>query len=161
MRGNLLKKKRYSVALLIIFLLSIIAADYYELFGATVEKKLSFAEILFRTLDEDTGTPIMEVGVRCFQKNNMNACARKESQRVGIVSVNIPVQRAIKSTLFFKKAEEIYKSIDPKINIMLIHQNYHNPTVSLLMEDIYSNKVTEQTVKMTPRAWPDNTVEEE
>ncbi len=138
-----------------------ITADYFELFGAKIEKRLSFSEIRFRTLDKESGAIVTDVGVRCFQKTNMNACTRKESHQFGVVSVNIPVQRAVKKTLLFKKAEEIYKSIDPKINIMLLHQNYYNPTVTLMMEDVYSNKISQQTVEMQPRVWAKSTQESE
>lgn len=77
-----------------------VVADYFALFGTTIEKKLEFSEIRIRTMDKDTGAIIMHVGVRCFQKNNMNACTRKESHKVGVVSVNIPVQRGIKKNNF-------------------------------------------------------------
>lgn len=129
---------------------AIVAADYFELFGTKIEKRLGFAEIRFRTLDKDTGSLITNVNVRCFQKNNMNACTKKESHQLGVVSVNIPVQRAVKKTLLFTKAEEIYKSIDPKIHIMLINNNYYKPTVTLNMDDVYSNRIDEQTVEMSP-----------
>lgn len=36
---------------------------------------------------------------------------------------------------------------------MLMHQNYHNPTKTILMEDVYSNRVIEYTIKMPPREW--------
>jgi hypothetical protein len=130
-----------------------VTADYFELFGTTVEKRLDFAEIRFRTLDKDTGGIVMNAGVRCFQKTNMNSCTLKDSHRVGVVSVNVPIQRAVKKTILFKKAEEIFKSIDPEINIMIIHNDYHNPTVKLAMEDLYSSNVIEQTIEMTPRDW--------
>jgi len=158
------KKKIKIFATIIMSALTIagafVTADYFELFGSKIENKLNFAEIRFRTLDKETRAIVSDVGVRCFQKQNMNACTRKESRQLGVVSVNIPIQRAVKKTLLFKKAEEIYKSIDPKINIMLLHQNYHNPTVTLMMEDIYSNNLGEQTVEMPPREWAEPTEEE-
>ncbi|MBL1142429.1 MAG: hypothetical protein HND53_10395 [Proteobacteria bacterium] len=162
----MMNKKTIKLSIIIILSLLLstgifVVADYYELFGSTIEKRLSFAEVRFRTLNKDTGAVVSDVGVRCFQKNNMNACTLKESHQLGIVSVNIPVQRAVKKTLLFKKAEEIYKSIDPKIHIMLGHQDYNNPTVTLLMEDVYSNNVGEQVVQMPPRDWGDSEPEEE
>lgn len=160
MNRKILKRSIFAVASIIAIVALFVVADYFELLGTTIEKQLSFTEIRMRTLNKNSGGPIMEVGVRCFQKNNMNACTRKESHRVGIISVNIPVQRAVKKTLFFKKAEEIYKSIDPKIHVMLIHQDYHSPTVSFLMEDIYSNNISEQVVEMKPRDWPEAEQEE-
>jgi hypothetical protein len=157
-------KKKIKIFATIIVAVIIIAgalvmADYFELFGSKIEKRLDFAEIRFRTLDKETGAVITDVGVRCFQKNNMNGCTRKDSRQLGVVSVNIPVQRAVKKTLLFKKAEEIYKSIDPKMNIMLMHQNYRNPIVTLMMDDVYSNKVDEQTVEMPPIDWGDSASE--
>lgn len=161
-----MNKKTVKIIVFIISFITIasglfVTADYFELFGTTVEKRLSFAEVRFRTIDADTGGIIMNTNVRCFQKNNMNACTLKDSHQVGVASVNIPVQRAVKKTLLFKKAEEIYKSIDPEINIMLIHGDYLSLTKVLLMEDLYSNKVTEQIVEMQPRDWSDSELEEE
>ncbi len=161
MNIKVIKTAIYVVASIIIISGLFVTADYFELFGTTVEKRLSFAEVRFRTVDAESKGLIMNAGVRCFQKNNMNACTLKNSHKVGIVSVNIPVQRAVKKTLLFKKAEEIYKSIDPKINIMIIHDDYYNPTVKLLMEDIYSNKLSEQLIEMTPRDWGDQENAEE
>ncbi len=140
---------------------ALVAADYFELFGSKIEKRLGFSEIRFRTLDKETGGIVTNVGVRCFQKQNMNACTRKESHQLGVVSVNIPIQRAVKKTLLFKKAEEIYKSIDPKVHVMLIHQNYYKQTVTLIMEDVYSNVVGEQTVEMSPIEWEGSESEHE
>lgn len=138
-----------------------VTADYYELFGFKVEKRLSFAEIRFRTIDKVTGNVIMNVaGVRCFQKTNNNSCTRKESNKVGVVSVNVPVQKAVKKTLLFKKAEEIYKSIDPEINIMIIHNDYYKPTIIMQMEEIYANSVIEKTIELAP-VIQDNSEQEE
>lgn len=127
---------------------SFFVADYFELFGSTIEKRLSFAEIRFRTLDKETGGVIMNAGVRCFQKNTNNACTLKNSHQVGVISVNVPIQKAVKKTLLFEKAEEIYKSIDPDINIMIIHNNYYKQTVTLAMEKLYTNSIIEKTIEM-------------
>lgn len=131
----------------------LVTADYYGLFGIKTKLKLDFVEVRFRTLNKETGALVFDVGVRCFQKNNMNACTRRESHRAGVVAVNIPVRRVIKSTLFFKKSEEIIKSADSKLHVMLMHQNYNNPTRTILLDDIYSKKQTEYTVEMPPREW--------
>jgi hypothetical protein len=150
------------VSALILFAVTFVVADYYEMFGATVEKRLSFSEIRFRTIDKETGGVIMNVtGVRCFQKTNNNSCTQKESHQVGVISVNVPVQKAVKKTLLFKKAEEIYKSIDPEINIMIIHNDYYKPTVIMKMEELYANSVIEKTIEMSPVVRDDPEPEEE
>lgn len=130
-----------------------VVADYFALFGTKLDLRLEFSEIRFRTLDEETGGIIMHVGVRCIQKGINNACTRRESHKVGVVLVQVPVQHVIKKTNLFKKEEEIVKTLDPKIHIMLIHQNYHSLSKTLLMEELYLNKVTEYEIKMTPRKW--------
>ena len=101
------------------------------------------------------------VGVRCFQKTNNNSCTRKESHQVGVVSVNVPIQKAVKKTLFFKKAEEIYKSVDPEINIMIVHNDYYKPTITLQMEELYTNSVIEKTIELSPVVDEDSESEEE
>jgi hypothetical protein len=146
-----IKPAVYAILIIIFASGLFVVADYYELFGSTVEKRLSFAEIRFRTIDKETGGIIMNVtGVRCFQKTNNNSCTRKESHQVGVVSVNVPVQKAVKKTLLFKKAEEVYKSIDPEINIMIVHSDYYKPTVIMKMEELYANSVIEKTIEMSP-----------
>jgi hypothetical protein len=143
----------YIVSFLILISGLFVTADYFSLFGTKLDVRLDFSEVRFRTLDADTGGVVMRVGARCTQKHIGNACTRRESHQVGVVSVHIPVQRVIKRTILFKKEEEIVKTLDPKIHIMLIHQNYSNPIKTLLMEDIYSNRVTEYVIKMSPIKW--------
>ncbi len=143
----------YIVSFLMFVSGSFVVADYFSLFGTKLDVRLDFSEVRFRTLDADTGGIVMHVGVRCTQKHIENACTRRESHQVGVVSVHIPVQRVIKKTILFKKEEEIVKTLDPKIHIMLIHQNYRNQIQTLLMEDLYSNKVTEYVIKMSPIKW--------
>ena len=160
-----MNKKVKIIILIVAFILlasaSFVAADYYEAFGFKVEKRLSFSEIRFRTLDKETGGVILDAGVRCFQKTNNNSCTLKDSHQVGVVSVNVPIQKAVKKTLLFKKAEEIYKSIDPNINIMIIHNDYYKETVQMKMEDLYVNSVIEKTIKLSQVVSDDLDVEEE
>ncbi len=132
---------------------SFVTADYFALFGTKKNLKLDFVEARFRTLDKETGALVFDVGVRCFQQNNMNACSRRDSHQAGVVSAHIPVRRLIESTLLFKKSEEIIKSADPELHVMLMHQNYYNPTKTILLDDIYSHKQIEYTVEMPPRKW--------
>lgn len=138
-----------------------VTADYFALFAEKQDVRIDFSEVRFRTVNADTGGLIMNVGVRCYQKNNMNACTRKDSHRVGIVSVHIPVRRVIKKTILFQKDAGIARTVDPEINIMLLHQNYDNPTKTLLMEDIYANKLTEYVIEMPPVAWEEEEVSNE
>jgi len=143
----------FSILSAVLFVGLFVAADYYSLFGTKTNLKLDFVEVRIRTLDADTGGLVLDAGVRCFQKNNMNACTRRDSHRAGIVSAHIPVRREIVSTYLFRKSEEIIKTVVPEIHIMLIHQKYNNQTMTILLEDVYANKVKEYSVQMPPGKW--------
>ena len=149
----MVKKVVYGVSAILALAVIFIIADYFALFGTSTKIKLDFVETNIRTIDAETGSLVFEVGVRCFQHKNDNACTRRESHRAGVVSVHIPVRRVIKKTLLFKKSEELIKAKDPKIHIMLIHQDYYNPTKTVLLDDIYTQKVIDYTVEMKPRQW--------
>jgi hypothetical protein len=136
-----------------------VTADYFALFGTKTILKLDFVEARFRTINKDTGALVFDVGVRCFQKNNMDACTRRESHQAGVVAAHIPVRRVIESTLLFKKSEDTIKAADPKLHVMLMHQNYNNPIKTILLEDIYSGTQTEYTVEMPPKEWDEPTEE--
>ena len=136
-----------------------VTADYFAVFGTKTILKLDFVEARFRTLNKDTGALVFDVVVRCFQKNNMGACSRRKSHQAGVFALHIPVRRVIESTLLFEKSEEIIKSADPKLHVMLMHQNYYKSTKTILLEDIYSGKQTEYTVEMPPRHWDEPTEE--
>lgn len=130
-----------------------VTADYFALFGTKKVLKLDFVEARFRTIDKETDALVFDVGVRCFQKYTMDACTRRESHQAGVVAAHFPVRRVIVSTLLFKKSEELIKAKDPKMHVMLMHKDYYNPTETILLEDVYSKKKTEYTVKMPPRKW--------
>lgn len=134
-----------------------VTADYFAVFSVKQEVKLDFVEARFRTIDQDTKALVFEVGVRCFQKNNMNACTRRESHQAGVVSAHIPIYRVVERTLLFKKSEEIIKSADPKLQVMLLHKDYHNPVKTIVLEDIYTKREIEYTVEMPPRDWGEYT----
>ncbi len=143
--------------IIIISLITVVAlfviADFNALFGTNKQTKLDFIETRFRTLDAETGALIIDVGVRCFQKNNDNACTRRDSHRAGIVSVHMPVRRVIERSILFKQSEEFIKTADPKLHMMFIHKDYYSTTKSLFVEDIYEQKENEYSVKMSPRKW--------
>lgn len=161
MDKKIIKKVFYIISGLIIFIGLFVVADYFTLFGTNTNVKLDFVEARLRAIDAETDSLVMNVGVRCFQKNNSNACTRRESHQVGVVSVHIPVRRVIEKSLFFKRSEEIIKAADPKIHIMLLHKDYYNPTKTLLLDDVYENKINEYEVEMPPRDWGDAQQEQE
>lgn len=148
------------IASVVIIAGAFVTVDYFALFGTKTTVKLDFVEARFRTLNKETGALVFDVDVRCFQKNNMDACTRRESHQAGVVAAHIPVRRVIESTLLFKKSEDTIKAADPNMHVMLRHQNYNNPIKTILLEDIYSGTQTEYTVEMLPRHWDEPTEEE-
>ena len=143
----------YAISVVLLLVLVFVAADYFSIFGTSKTVRLDFVEARFRTVNEDTGELVFNAGVRCFQKRNNNACTLRDSHRAGIVSVNIPFKRITESSLLFDQSVTIEKAADPKIHMMFIHNDFHNTTQTLLLDDVFSSPGREYTVKMPPRHW--------
>jgi len=122
--------------------------DYFGVFGLKKYLVLDFAESSFRPIDKETGAPVIDVKIRCFQKGNSNACTQKESRATGIIIVRVPVQKLVWETLLFKNKEELVATNDPQLHIMFIHYNYNNPVATFSIEDLYNNPVSKYSIKM-------------
>ena len=122
--------------------------DYFGVFGLKKYLVLDFAESSFRPIDKETGAPVIDVKIRCFQKGNSNACTQKESHATGIIIVRVPVQKLVWETLLFKNKEELVATNDPQLHIMFIHYNYNNPVATFSIEDLYNNPVSKYSIKM-------------
>ena len=139
------------LSILIFSTVGFIIGDYLTLFGVKETEVLGFIDISFKPIEEDTGAMVPEVKVRCFQKNNGNACTQRDSNKIGIVSIRIPVfKRVIRSRLFIKE-EAMKASLDPKLHIMFIHYNYHNPVKSFIIKELYHTPVQNYLIKMSKR----------
>ena len=123
-------------------------ADYYSMFGVKQVEKFDFTEINFNTVDEESGAPVEGVKVRCFQKNNNNACTQRDSGQISIVSINVPVQKIVTQSVLFEQDVEIKKTKDPKIHVMFIHQDYANPVETIFVEELLELKDKNIIVKM-------------
>lgn len=125
-----------------------VAGDYFGLFGLKKYLVLDFAESSFKPVDKETGAPVMEVRIKCFQKGNENACTQKDSRTTGIIIARIPVQKLVWESLLFKNKEELIATNDPQLHMMFIHYNYNNPVETFTIEDLYNNPVSKYSVKM-------------
>lgn len=130
------------------FVLSLVAADYFTLFGSKTRVELAFTEARFKTTDKNNGNLIFNVGVRCFQKGNHNACTLRDSHQAGVVSVHFPYKRIIESSLLFTKNEKIEKAANPNVNIMFIHNDYYTITKKILLDDLFEDSGNEYRVEM-------------
>jgi hypothetical protein len=138
------------ISLCIILVLSglFVAGDYFGLFGLKKYLVLDFAESSFKTIEEGSGAPVLDVRIKCFQKGNENACTQKASRTTGIIIVRIPVQKLVWESLLFKNKEELVATSDPKIHIMFIHYNYHNPVETFTIKSLFDQPVVKYPVKM-------------
>ena len=118
------------------------------MFGLKKYLVLDFAESSFKPVDKNSGAPVMEVRIKCFQKGNENACTQKESRTTGIIIARIPVQKLVWESLLFKNKEELVATNDPEIHIMFIHYNYNNPVETFTVEDLYNKPVAKYSAKM-------------
>lgn len=129
-------KRLYVAGGIIGLLVAIVIADYFAVFGTRTKSRFDFYELTFKPVDEETGAPVIGVHIRCFQKNNENACTLKNSGKAGILSVNIPVTKVITHTWLFEKDVTIQKTRDPKVHIMFIHQDYARPVETVLIQSL-------------------------
>ena len=125
-----------------------VTGDYFGLYGLKKYLVLDFIESSFKPVDKETGAPVVDVKIRCFQKGNGNACTQKESRILGLVIARIPVQKLVWKSLLFNNKEELIPTNDPQLHIMFIHYNYINPVETFIVEDLYNNPVREYPVKM-------------
>jgi len=125
-----------------------VTGDYFGLFGLKKYLVLDFVESSFKPVDKETGAPILDVKIRCFQQGNNNACTQKESRSTGIVLVRIPVQKLVWESLLFKNKEELVATNDPRLHIMFIHYNFTNPIETFVIEDLYNKSISKYPVKM-------------
>ncbi len=125
-----------------------VTCDYFSLFGTKEVEKLGFIEMNFKTVDETSGARVTDVKVRCFQNNNNNACAHRDSGRAGIVSINIPVQKIVTQSILFDKDFKIRETSDPKLHIMFIHPDYAHPVETIYVEEFQKLAAQEMVVPM-------------
>ena len=119
-------------------LLVFVIGDYFALFGTHVVNRYEFIEMNFKPVDGDTGSPVINVHVRCFQKNNHNACTERDSHKTGILLINIPVIKQVTKTILFQHDIKMQGTLDPKLHIMFIHPDYANPVETYLISEISS-----------------------
>ena len=103
---------------------ALLAADYKGLFGITESSKYLLQEVRIRAYDKDDKTPIIGVRIRCFQQNNGNACSQRDSGKLGIISIILPTTKITRSSFLFEQGYRYQRSLDPNIQIMLIHVDY-------------------------------------
>ena len=122
-------------ALFLAFLFFILA-DFFKIFGTTEKTNFEIIELNFRMVNSDSGAPVTDVHVRCFQKGNNNACTEKESPGIGIVTVGVPINMIVTRSLLFNQETRVQKTADPKLHIMFIHNNYNNPVKTIMVSDV-------------------------
>ena len=131
-----------------LILLIFVSGDYFALFGTHVVNRYEFIEMNFKPVDEESGSPVINVHVRCFQKNNNNACTERESHKTGILLINIPIIKQVTKSILFQQDIKMQSTMDPKLHIMFIHPDYANPVETYLVSEIPSYRNELVVVKM-------------
>lgn len=143
-----IKRKFILLCVCLLFSGLFVGGDYFGLFVLKKYLVLDFVESSFKPIDKETGAPVFDVKIRCFQKDNNNACTQKESRSTGIVIVRIPVQKLVWKSFLFKNKEQLVASRDPQLHIMFIHYNFTNPVATFVIEDLYNKPISKYPVKM-------------
>ncbi len=127
-----------------------VSADYFGAFGLKKYLVLDFAEASFKPVDKETGAPVPDVVITCYQRGNLNACTqpRKNSREMGLVTVRIPMQKLVWESILFKAKEETLTPDNPELRMMFIHPNYTNALESFTVQELYGNTVTKYRVEM-------------
>ena len=131
-----------------LILLIFVSGDYFALFGTHVVNRYEFIEMNFKPVDEESGSPVINVHVRCFQKNNHNACTERDSHKTGILLINIPIIKQVTKSILFQQDIKMQSTMDPKLHIMFIHPDYANPVETYLVSEIPSYRNELVVVKM-------------
>jgi len=139
-----------------------VAGDYFRLFGITKTVRLDYIQVNFKTVDEETGAPVVGVHARCFQKKNRDACSEVDSGKAGYLSLKIPVHNIITRSRLFEQNIEMVETADPRLHIMFIHHQYANPVESFMTADLPEMNDKEFRITMPKKLQqPDSDPEEE
>jgi len=125
--------------------------DYLAWFGTSKTATLDYVQVNFKTVDEVTGAPVVEVHARCFQKNNRNACSEVDNGKPDILALKIPVHKVITRSHLFKQSEEIVETADPKLHIMFVHYDYASPVETIMTKELPTLAGQLLTVSMPKR----------
>ncbi len=143
------RKAVYSVVVILLLIGGFVIGDYFALFGVKTDVRLDFAEGTFRIVDAETGNPVVRVIARCVQQFNENACTQRNSGKMNVVSIHVPMKRIVTESFLFSHSDKIEKPVDPNINIIFIHPDYREPFRTYRTEDFFTGKFDEYPVKMT------------
>jgi len=125
--------------------------DYLAWFGTSKITVLDYVQVNFKMVDEETGAPLMHAHVRCFQKENRNACSEVNNGIAGMLSLKIPIHKIITHSHIFKQGEELVDTEDPMLHIMFIHSDYASPVESIMTKDLPSLEGKQLTITMPKR----------
>lgn len=131
-----MRKAIFAVVITVIAAAGLVVADYLALFGTQTRTRQDFIELRFRMIDEKTGAPVIDAHVKCFQRNNQNACTQRDSGKLGVISINVPVMKNIESTWLFEKNVKVQATRDPKLQVLFFHQDYASPVETIMIPDL-------------------------
>ena len=125
-------------------------ADYFGLFGVYERTNTEFVEFSVRTVDAETGRPVSNVKVRCFQYTSNNACGQPPTKQRGVVRISLLVEKHVLKTLLFKKKVWYTPVNEDELRVMFIHTEYQKPVKRYNIPELMQHPEQTFTVEMSP-----------
>jgi hypothetical protein len=144
----MIKKIFFITGIIFVLTTVFVAGDYYSLFGEKQIVNHDFIILNFKTIDEETGALVIDVKTRCFQTNNRDACTQRNSHKLGLVSINVPMQKIITKSYLFNHDSKIRETLDPKLHVMFIHPDYASPVETIYVDEFEEISKKEMVVSM-------------
>lgn len=150
MNANWVKRSGIGLAVILLLVVSFVAADYFGLFGVKNKTIAEFMEFRVKTLDAETGLPISNVKVRCFQYGTNNACGQRPSHERGVVRISLYLNKNVRDSLLFRHAESYAPIREKELRVMYIHTEYGRPVQHYSIPDLMQNPGQTYSVELQP-----------
>lgn len=150
MNSKLAKRVGIGIGVILFITAGFVVADYFGWFGVERKSISEFVEFRVRTLDAETGRPVSNVKVRCFQYGTNNACGQPPSQTQGVVRINLFLEKKVRDSLLFRHSEGFAPIREKELRIMFIHTEYGKPVQRYAIPDLIANPNQTFTVEMPP-----------
>lgn len=145
---------RKIIAVLVMALLGVVAADYFGLFGVRQVDMADLLHLRVKPVDKESGRIITDVHVTCVRRRSEEACSQKQQAGDGVLTLNFLVNRSVRySRLFrFKTAEKLWLDEEAIVVLVFIHPNYERLFLQVTTPDIVQWGESVKVIELAPIA---------
>lgn len=145
---------RKIIAVLVMALLGVVAADYFGLFGVRQVDMADLLHLRVKPVDKESGRIITDVHVTCVRRRSEEACSQKQQTGDGVLTLNFLVNRSVRySRLFrFKTAEKLWLDEDAIVVLVFIHPDYERLFLQVTTPDIVQWGESVKVIELAPIA---------